>query len=72
MPELVMMAVEMLEGLVQLHSVRVWLLDLKRADILLENYGHAYRADFGVSYNAVQTLQSCTALTSCVGTPHYL
>ena len=71
MPELVGLAVEVLEGLAQLHEMDVWHLDLKPANILLDKYQHAYLADFGISY-ALQTLQSCTALTSCVGTPHYM
>ena len=71
MQELIGMAVEMLEGLIQLHGVRVWHLDLKPANILLDIHQHAYLADFGISH-ALQTLQSCTALTSCAGTPHYM
>ena len=71
MPELMSLAVEVLEGLAQLHEMNVWHLDLKPANILLDKYQHAYLADFGISY-ALQTLQSCTALTSIVGTPHYM
>ena len=71
LPELLSMAVEILEGLSQLHAVGVWHLDLKPANILLDEHRHAYLSDFGISY-AVQTLQSCTALTSMVGTPHYM
>ena len=71
MAELTSMAVEILEGLVQLHSVNVLHLDLKPANILLDEYGHAYLADFGISY-ALQTLQSCSALTSQAGTPRYM
>ena len=69
--ELTSIAVEILEGLVQLHGVNVWHLDLKPANILLDEYQHAYLADFGVSY-ALQRLQSCTALTNWIGTPHYM
>lgn len=65
------MAVEILEGLVQLHGINVWHLDLQPANILLDEYGHAYLADFGIS-RAPQTLQSCTAVTSWQGTPHYM
>ena len=71
MPELISMAVEILEGLVQLHRMNVWHFDLKPANSLLDSYQHAYLADFGISY-ALQTLQRCTALTSMVGTPHYM
>lgn len=70
-PELVSMAVDILEGLVQLHDMNVWHLDVKPANVLLDEFQHAYLCDFGISY-ALQNLQKCTALTSCVGTPHYL
>ena len=70
-PELMSMAIEILEGLVQLHAMKIWHLDLKPANILLDEHQHAYLADFGISY-ALQTLQSCTALSSWTGTPHYL
>ena len=70
-PELMSLAVEILEGLAQLHEMDVWHLDLKPANILLDKYQHAYLSDFGISY-ALQTLQSCTVLTSIVGTPHYM
>ena len=66
------MAVEILEGLAQLHSVNVLHFDLKPANILLDEYGHAYLADFGISYALQQTLQSCSALTSQAGTPRYM
>ena len=69
--QLVSMAVEILEGLVQLHAMNIWHLDLKPANILLDEHQHAYLVDFGISY-ALQTLQSCTALSSWAGTPHYL
>ena len=71
MPLLLSMAVEILEGLSELHAISVWHLDLKPANILLDTHQHAYLADFGISC-ALQTLQSCTALTSCTGTPHYM
>ena len=71
MPLLLRMAVEMLEGLVDLHASNIWHLDLKPANILLDGHQHAYLADFGISH-ALQTLQSCTALTSWAGTPHYM
>ena len=71
LPELTSMAVEILEGLIQLHAVKAWHLDLKPANILLDEYRHAYLGDFGISH-ALQTLQSCTALTGWAGTPHYM
>ena len=71
MPEQLPLAVEILEGLSELHAVGVWHFDLKPANILLDKYHHAYLADFGISY-ALQTLQSCTAVTGWAGTPHYL
>ena len=71
MPELLPLAAEILEGLTELHANNVWHFDLKPANILLDKYRHAYLADFGISY-ALQTLQSCTAITSWAGTPHYL
>ena len=71
LPDLLSMSVEILEGLAQLHAVDVWHLDLKPANILLDEHRHAYLSDFGISY-ALQTLQSCTALTSMAGTPHYM
>ena len=69
--ELTRIAVEILQGLVQLHSVNVRHFDLKPANILLDEYGHAYLADFGISC-ALQTLQSCTAMAIQAGTPHYM
>ncbi len=71
MPELLPLAVEILEGLAELHAINVCHFDLKPANILLDKYRHAYLADFGISY-ALQTLQSCTAVTGCTGTPYYL
>lgn len=71
MPELLSMAVEILEGLSELHAANIWHLDLKPANVLLDKYQHAYLSDFGISH-VLQTLQSCTAVTSWAGTPHYL
>ena len=69
--ELLPLAVEILEGLDELHDMNIWHLDLKPANILLDKHQHAYLADFGISV-ALQTLQECTELTSWAGTPHYL
>lgn len=65
------MAIEILEGLALLHAVNIWHLDLKPSNILLDEYGHAYLSDFGIS-RALHTLEACTILTSTTGTPHYL
>ncbi len=70
-PELVSLAVEVLEGLAELHAANIWHLDLKPANILLDHYGHAYLSDFGIS-RALRTLEACTVLTSITGTPHYM
>ena len=70
-PELISMAVEILEGMAQLHAANIWHLDLKPGNILLDEYGHAYLSDFGISY-ALRTLEACTVLTGATGTPHYL
>ncbi len=70
-PELVSLAVEVLEGLAELHGANIWHLDLKPPNILLDQYGHAYLSDFGISY-ALRTLEACTVLTSTAGTPHYM
>ena len=71
MPELLSLAVEILEGLAELHAANIWHLDLKPPNILLDLYGHAYLSDFGISY-ALRTLQACTALTCTTGTPQYM
>ena len=67
------MAVDVLEGLMQLHGSKpkVLHLDLKPPNILLDEHGHAYLSDFGIS-RALQTLESCPAVTSLSGTPHYM
>jgi len=70
-PELVGLAVEVLEGLAELHAANIWHLDLKPPNILLDQYGHAYLSDFGISY-ALRALEACTVLTSIAGTPHYM
>ena len=71
MKELLPLAVEVLEGLDELHGINIWHLDLKPANILLDKHQHAYLADFGISV-ALQTLGNCSLLTSMTGTPHYL
>ena len=64
-------AVEILEGLAQLHVAHILHLDLKPGNILLDEYGHAYLADFGIS-RALMTLEACTGVKSMLGTPHYM
>ena len=71
MREVCGMAVEMLEGLVQLHAVGIWHLILKPTNVLLDEHQHVYLSDFGMSC-ALQNLQSCTAASAWDGTPHYL
>lgn len=58
MPELISMAVEILEGLAQLHAVNIWHLDLKPGNVWLDEYGHAYLSGFGVS-RSLRTLEAC-------------
>ncbi len=69
--ELVAIALEILEGVTQLHAANILHLDLKPGNILLDEYGHAYVADFGISY-ALRTMEACTPCTSISGTPHYM
>ena len=65
------MCIEILEGLAQLHAAHILHLDLKPGNVLLDQDGHAYLADFGISH-ALRTLEECTAITSAAGTPQYL
>ena len=65
------MGTEILEGLAQLHNAHILHLDLKPGNILLDEYGHAYLSDFGIS-RATKTLEACTAVTGMTGTPHYM
>jgi len=67
----VAIAKDVLEGLAQLHALHILHLDLKPGNILLDDYGHAYLSDFGISH-ALRTLEACTAVTSSSGTPHYM
>lgn len=69
--KIIQAAVEMLEGLTQLHAGTVLHMDLKPGNILLDEYGHAYLSDFGISY-ALRTLEACTSVRSAAGTPHYM
>ena len=71
LPQLVPLALEILEGLAQLHEADTLHLDLKPANVLLDSHGHAYLSDFGIS-RATSTLQASTARSGISGTPHYL
>ncbi len=71
LPELVALGLDILEGLTQLHAVHILHLDLKPANILLDDYSHAYLSDFGIS-QVLSTLEACTAVTGVSGTPHYM
>ena len=65
------MALDILEGLVQLHAMHILHLDLKPGNVLLDDHGHAYLSDFGISH-ALRTLEQCSAVTGKSGTPHYM
>ena len=69
--EVVAVALDVLEGLTQLHALHILHLDLKPGNVLLDDHGHAYLSNFGISH-ALRTLESCTAVTSISGTPHYM
>ncbi len=46
----------------QLHDLNILHLDVKPGNVLLDDYGHAYLADFGIS-RTLRTLESCIVLT---------
>ena len=46
MPRLVSMTIEIVEGLLQLHAVRVWHLDLKPVNMLLEQHRNGFFGNF--------------------------
>ena len=69
--EVLGIAVDILEGLAQLHDAHILHLDLKPGNVLLDKYGHAYLSDFGISF-ALRTLEACTSVTGASGTPHYM
>ena len=69
--EVLAIAKDVLGGLTQLHALHILHLDLKPGNILLDDCDHAYLSDFGISH-ALRTLEACTAVTSSLGTPHYM
>lgn len=69
--EVIAIAKDVLEGLAQLHALHILHLDLKPGNILLDDCDHAYLSNFGISH-ALRTLETCTAVTSRTGTPHYM
>ena len=68
--EVVAIARDVLDGLTQLHALHILHLDPKPGN-LLDDCDHAYLSDFGISH-ALRTLEACTAVTSSLGTPHYM
>lgn len=60
-----------LEGLTQIHAMHILHLDLKPGNVLLDDHGHAFLSDFGISH-AMSTLEACSAVSSAAGTPHYM
>ena len=68
---MIAIAKDVLEGLAQLHALSILHLDLKPGNILLDDCGHAYLSEFGLS-QALKTLEACPAVTSSSGTPYYM
>ena len=71
MADVTSFAVEILEGLAQLHAVNILHLDLKPSNIMLDEYSHAYLADCGLSC-ALTTLQARSVEAAMAGTLHYM
>ena len=69
--EVVSLGVEILEGVAELHGANIWYLDLKPPNILLDQYGHAYLSDFGLS-NALRTFGPWAFRVAPAPTPHYM
>ena len=65
------LGVEILEGVAELHAADIWYLDLKLSHILLDQYGHAYLSDFGLS-NALRTSGPWAFRAAPAPTPHYM
>lgn len=67
--KIIEIAVEMLEGLAQLHAVNVLHLGLKPRNVLLDEYGHAYLSDCGITYARRRFEASSWECTSAAGSP---
>ena len=58
--EVVAIALDILEGLVQLHDLHIFHQNLKPENVLFNDYGHAYLSDFGVDHT-VEAHESSTS-----------
>ena len=67
---LVSIGLDILKGLAQLHAAHILHLDLKPANILLDNHNDTYLSDFGIS-RILSTMEATTG-TFSTGTPHYM
>lgn len=59
------------QGLAELHAQHIIVCDLKPANILLTDTGHAVISDFGISH-CVSTTVGGVQMTHCAGTYNYM